>query len=162
MTTRLFLSFLVFTVICLPCIIVSIPVVAYLLHTPWDGLTTIFGNAKWGRGTAHPTYKAVGFWQEFIWLVWRNPVNNLMAIYLGVAHKPSYWLEGKPDIGDKIAAGFYQARMGWAWEYYWIKPYTVFGSKRCVRVRIGWKIYNNPGRASYVFAINPWKVYLGA
>lgn len=146
---------------CIPLIVVSIPVVAIMLLTKWDGYTTIFGNAKWGKANEHFSYPTKGWWQEFNWLVLRNPINNFMSITLGAKPKP-YTLEGTPDIGEKIAAGSYFITMGYAIEHYLIKPYTLFGSSRCLRVRIGWKIKDNvQPLAPFVFAINPWKPYSG-
>jgi hypothetical protein len=135
---------------------ISMPVVALLLLTGWDGKSTIFGNAKWGRGNNHYAYPTKNYWQEFLWLVWRNPVNNLMTKTLSVTKAP-YSLIGDGGIGDKTRGGLYRALMGSAWEYYWIKPY----GKRCIRARIGWKIHNADRPAAFVFVINPWKEYLG-
>lgn len=158
---RIFLSALIFLFICVPAIIISLPVVAVLLRTKWDGRTTIFGNAKWGRGNDHPDHAAKNYWQEFNWVALRNPVNNLQALYLAVAQK-DYKLEGDHPIGDKVAGGSYFIKMGRAWEFYYIKPYTVFGSRRCVRFRAGWKIESNTKSvASFVFAVNPIKSFKG-
>jgi len=158
------ISFFIFLFVCIPAMVISVPVVAVLLLTSWDGRTTIFGNAKWGRANDHFAYPTKGYWQEFNWLVLRNPVNNLAGQFLGVPQRP-YELIGDENIGDKIAGGFYAIHMpledGPAWEYYWIKPYNILDQKRCIRARIGWKIKDNIGKAAFVFAINPWKKYLG-
>jgi hypothetical protein len=135
-------------------------VVPLILPTKWEGYTTIFGNAKWGRGRTHPYNFTRGFWSECNWLVLRNPVNNLMCRTLAV-RAGAYHLVGDARIGDKTKGGFYYARMREFWEFYWVKPYTVFGSKRCVRVRVGWKIVNSDRPAAFVFAISPFKRYLG-
>lgn len=160
---RVIISALIFLCICLPVIFISFPVVAYLLHTKWDGKTTIFGNRKYGFAVDHPAYPTDGnIWREFNWLTLRNPVNNLLTEYLAVPRR-SYGLQGDAGIGDKLRGGFYRITMGWAWEFYWIKPYTFFGP-RCIRARIGWKIYGGAaydGRAAFVFVLNPWKRYLG-
>lgn len=162
---RIALSLLIFTFICVPAIIISIPVVGGLLLTSWDGRSTIFGNSKWGRGNNHFSHPTTGFWSEFSWLVWRNPVNNLHFNYLSVDALP-YVISGDDNIGDKIAGGFYEAlrlRRPRVWEYYWIKSYTLFGYKRCIRVRIGWKIHKCMyDKAAFVFAINPLKPYSGS
>ncbi len=158
MVFRILISALIFIAIVIPVWIISLPVVALLLLTPWDGRTTIFGNKKWGRANNHPYLSTKGYWQEFNWLALRNPVNNLQCVTLGARQSP-YELSGDPDIGDKIKGGFYSVKMGNAWEYYWIKPY----GKRCIRARIGWKILNNTGEfAQFVFVINPWKPYSGS
>lgn len=156
------ISTLIFLLICIPMILVSIPAVAIMLLTKWSGYTTIFGNAKWGRANNHFAYPTSGWWEEFNWLVLRNPVNNLMSLTLGAKMKP-YTIEGNPNIGEKIAAGSYTAKMGWFREYYLIKPHKYFGGNRCLRVRLGWKIKDNDlPKAAFVFAINPWKPFSGA
>lgn len=156
-------SFLIF-LLCIPAMVASIPVVSILLLTSWDGRSTIFGNAKWGRGNTHPSpdNRTIGYWQEWKWLVWQNPVNNLMAITLAISGK-TYVVSGDEGIGDKLKPGFYAIRMGWAWEYYWIKPYKILGKRRCIRVRLGWKIYGTSrgDLCPYVWAINPFKEYSG-
>lgn len=154
------ISSLIFFFVCVPAMIMSFPVVALLLLTSWSGRTTIFGNAKWGRGNDHFAYPTKGWWQEFNWLVLRNPVNNLMSFHLS-APRGSYTVDGDINIGDKIKGGFYRVTMGVFWEYYWIKPYTVFGFRRCIRVRFGWKILGNDRFASFVWSVNPWKAYMG-
>lgn len=159
MIKHLLISIAIFLLVCVPAIALSVPAVALLLKTSWDGRSTIFGNAKWGRANNHPSYPTKGWWQEFKWLVYRNPVNNLMTKTLAVdtSHE-DYILTGDSGIGDKTHGGFYKVKLGKFWEYYWIKPYGT----RCIRVRIGWKIYNSDLPAAFVFAINPWKEYLGA
>lgn len=157
MIIRSIISTLIFLLICIPMIIVSAPVVAILLLTKWDGYSTIFGNSKWGRANNHFAYPTKTYWEEFNWLVIRNPVNNLMSHSLALKMKP-YTLEGDENIGDKIAGGFYKITMGKGWEYYYIKPYGT----RCIRIRIGWKIKGNDTElAPFVFAINFWKSYSG-
>lgn len=157
------ISFLIYLFVVLPCVIVSYPVVFFLLFTCWDGRSTIFGNAKHGLAPDHYAYPTRGeFWREFIWLVWRNPVYNWTAKNLAVRRR-GHFSTGNTDIGDKIAGGFYKITMKNLWEYYWIKPYTIFGSRRCIRARIGWKIWGGKHNelAEFVFSINPFKLYLG-
>lgn len=156
---RLLISIAIFLLICVPAIVLSVPVVGGLLLTSWGGYTTIFGNAKWGRGNTHFSTPTKGWWQEFKWLVYRNPVNNLMARTLAIEWGAATRIvKGDEDIGDKTHGGFYRAYVLNFWEYYWIKPY----GKRCLRVRIGWKILNSDTPAAFVFSINPIKPYLGA
>lgn len=162
MIRHIFFTLCIFISLIIPAMIVSIPVVAILLGSGWNGRTTIFGNAKWGKGELNPSWMKSGFWAAFIWLMWRNPVDNLCARVLALRLR-NYTHSGDAAVGDKIAGGFYAIKMGWAWEYYWVKPYTVFGSRRCVRVRLGWKIYQAAAEyfCPYVCAFNPWKPYSG-
>lgn len=152
---HILISFFVWLMV-LPLMWVSIPVIAILLLTSWDGKTTIFGNEKWGRANNHPINPTHNYWQEFLWLFWRNPLNNLFCKTLSLKKK-RYKLRGDKIIGDKIKGGFYSVRMGLGWEYYWIKPY----GNRCIRARIGWKIHNGDSPSPLIFAINPWKKYTG-
>lgn len=155
---RCVISALIFLFVCVPMIIISAPVVAVMLLTKWSGYTTPFGNSKWGRGHDHFEFATKTYWQEFNWLVLRNPVNNLHSQFLSVKNSLVKF-EGNYPIGDKIAGGSYWIRMGWAWEYYYIKPYL---KTRCVRLRAGWKIQGNEtSNSSFVFSINPWKKYSG-
>lgn len=165
MLMRVLFSALIFFFICLPAILLSIAAVPVMLLCGWDGRSTIFGNKKWGKGNEHPSHGTKGFWQEFNWLVFRNPVNNLHSFALAVPMKP-YYLKGDGTIGDKTHGGFYRVRMGWhlddikTWEYYWIYPYS---KKLCIRARIGWKINGNSREAlaPFVFTFNPVKPYRG-
>jgi hypothetical protein len=134
-------------------------VVPILLLTKWDGYTTWFGNNKHGRGNKHFEHTTKGFWQEFLWLTYRNPINNLMNSF-GVTCQYIQGVKGNPNIGDKIAGGWYFLRMGKYWEFYYVKPYL---KKHCVRVRLGWKIAGkNVGElCPMVFAIRPIQNYSG-
>lgn len=164
MAIRILLTLIIFLFLVIPAIAISIPVVAISLHTKWNGRTTIFGNEKWGRATLHFAYPTKGFWEEFNWLVLRNPVNNLHSKTLAVRNSTPIFYKGpSEDISDKTIGGLYMITMGRVWEIYWIKPYSVFGNRRCIRARFGWKIYeDDDALAAFVFAVNPFKKYLGA
>lgn len=163
MIKRCLISFMIFLFAVLPMMLISIPVVAVLLHTKWDGKTTVFGNSKWGRANDHFAYPTKGFWQEFNWLVWRNPVNNFQTRAIAVKNTTPVFYDGPSYmIGDHFRGGSYELTMGKAWEFYSIKPYTIFGKRRCIRARIGWKIYqDDDAYAAFVFTVNPWKEYTG-
>lgn len=162
MLLHFFITAFIWLFVCVPLMLVSVPVVALLLLTKWDGRTTWFGNSKHGRATNHFDHPTKGsYWLEFNWLVLRNPINNFAGHVLAAAMR-DYDVWGDEPIGDKVAGGFYGVKMGPYWEYYWIKPYTIFGSRRCVRARIGWKINGTTTpEASFVFVLNPWKTYRG-
>lgn len=151
------ISFLIWLLITMPVKVVSVPVVAVLLLTSWDGRNTVFGNRTYGRGTNHPDHGTQGkYWLEFNWLVLRNPCWNLDNEVLCLG-KGEYTASGDLGISDKHRGGFYSVRQGWAWEYYWIKPY---GIKRCIRARIGWKLFNpDSTKAAFVFSVNPFKPF---
>lgn len=147
MILHLLASFLIFLTVIVPAMLVSVPVVACMLLTKWDGYTTIFGNSKWGRANNHPYFPTKGYWSEFNWLVWRNPVNNLKAHLLAPKRRPHQMF---PLQAGKYI--IYVARMGWYWEYYWELPY----GNRVFRLRAGWKL-NSEDNPAFVFAFNPIK-----
>lgn len=163
MIIRIAISFLIFLLVRLPANIIAMPCLAIALKTKWDGRTWFFGNAKHGRATNHYLAPTGGdYLQELLWMAWRNPTYNLGAKILSVRMVDEYDIAGDEDIGDKKKGGFYEIRMGIFWEYYYILPYTIFGSKRCVRLRAGWKISGNTNDlAEWVFSFNPWKEYGG-
>lgn len=159
---KFFISFALF-LFCMPFIVLGWFVVPTLLACGWQGYTTFWGNAKWGNGAADPAYGKTGFWAAYVWLALRNPVNNLSIKYMAVTQK-AYTLTGNANTGNETQGGTYDIAMGLWWEHYTVIPYSIFGSKRCVRFRYGWKINNGtPGTlAPFVFSFNPWMNYTGA
>ena len=133
------------------------PAVALLLLTKWDGRSTVFGNEKWGRANNHYSHATKGYWQEFLWLTYRNPINNMMNRF--AVKRGACILYGDREIGDKIAGGFYRIKMGEYWEIYWVYPY----GKHCIRVRLGWKIEGKQfgEMCPMVFAVRPIMNYRG-
>jgi hypothetical protein len=161
MLIRLLISLVIY-LLCWPFIVLGFPIVALLLLTSWSGRTTIFGNQKHGMAVDHPAYQAKTYWDKFLWLAWRNPVNNLFH-FLGCWHNPALIkTKGDLGIGDKTRGGFYYQTMGMVWSIYWVKPYTIGSERRCVRLRAGWKIDGGKGICDFVFVFNPWKEYAGA
>lgn len=157
---RTLAAFMIFLLI-LPLILISIPTVAILLLTGWSCRTTPFGNYKWGDGVTHPSHGIDTFWERFVWLVFRNPVNNVFHA-LGCWFNPAtITFSGDLGIGDKLKGGSYLITMGACWEYYLIKPYTLFGQRRCMRLRHGWKLNGGTGFCDFVFTFNPIKQYMG-
>lgn len=160
---KVLISFLIWIFICVPVILISPFIVGVLLLTKWDGRSTIFGNRRHGRGNNHFSFPTKGYFQEFNWLVLRNPVSNLCFETLAVKQK-SYDIECFPrcDIGDKNYPGYYIAQMGLFWEFHYIKTYNIFGFRKCVRLRAGWRIKDNDKElSSFTFQFNPIKTYRG-
>ena len=146
------MRYALYTLIFVLGIIVSAPAVAILLLTPWDGRTTIFGNKQHGRGNNHFSTPTKGYWQEWKWLVIRNPVNNLGELLAAPYSTPV--ITGNTGIIDQREQGSYRIRMGKYWEYglvwYWSKT-------RCLRIRLGWKILGNKdGTCNYVLSVIPF------
>ena len=148
-----------YALVVLPLQVIGYPLVAILLLTKWNARSTWWGNAKHGKGESRGCDTP---WKQYLWLVWRNPVNNLLSFTLAapcVAHV----VNGDATIDDDSHGGFYSITTISAWEYYWIKPYTLFESRRCIRMRLGWKINGKqPGDlCEFVLTLNPVKQYFG-
>lgn len=90
-------------------ILISMPVVAFLLMTDWEGRTTWFGNRLHGVGTSHYKFPTHGkFWREWWWLVIRNPVSNFGKFTLSV-EPDAKW----PWLIDQHIAGRFYIKHGW-------------------------------------------------
>lgn len=140
-----------YTLAFLTGIIISFPAVALLLLTSWDGRTTLFGNARHGRGNEHFSTPTNDYWQEFKWLTIRNPVNNLCELL--AAPTGASIISGNTGIIDQREQGSYRITMGGYWEYGMVKFY----GKRCLRIRLGWKILGNQdGTCDYVLSVIPF------
>lgn len=145
------IKYIACTIIFVFGLIISIPVTALLLLMPWRGYTTIFGNAKWGRGNEHPSTPTKGYWQEYHWLVIRNPVNNLCSRLAIPLYQTN--VIGNTAIIDQRESGYYYISMMGGWEFGLI---ILYGN-RCFRVRLGWKILGNTsGFCDYVCSIAPF------
>lgn len=122
-----------------------------------------FWIVKKGAGT--------GWWASYQWLALRNPTFNFSKYKLGLTSTghttyvgvPPLDAAGNSQIGDKKGGGWSWVRMGWAWEFYYIKPYTIFGQRKCIRFRAGWKLFNKTKGEScqFVCAPTPYMTYEG-
>lgn len=167
-------SFVLKVVLDLPLMLLGYIVVPIALkfekdnHLPWWA-EWCWGNKDHGNdGEDFWAKRTIGwsrFKRCFWWLVVRNPTFNWSKYIIGYESKgTSKVVAGyTTPIGDKKAAGWYYAREDWVWEYYAIVPYTIFGSKRCIRFRAGWKILGkDEGEiAQFVFAPSPFHSYSG-
>ena len=134
-----------------------------------------------------------GFWklwyERFIWLAIRNPVNYFQYAVLGLHVSAGYELlyhyttlpsdSWKLQVGNtkNMYCGFarhdirsYMKPKRDYWEYYWVKPYNLFGTRRCIRLRMGWKIGNiknlddhflQSKAVQFTYNLNPWKTFEG-
>lgn len=104
----------------------------------------------------------VNWWCAYQWFALRNPAFNWGKYVLGIRYRP-YSFTGDGGIGDKKKGGWYWCTAGIFSEFYWIKPYTLFGSRRCIRVRFGWKLYGKTSGDTCQFCgvINPVMPYSG-
>ena len=101
-------SSLIFFFLQLPMIVVSLPVVATMLLTKWDGTTTWFGNFKYGRGDTHYAAPSNGvLWKQWYFLCVRNPVSNFGKRVLAVDDASWVWLV------DKQIYGKFHWKYGW-------------------------------------------------
>lgn len=105
-------------------------VVPLMLHFNCDMSKTWWGNKDHPEGG-----KGVPLWY---WFAIRNPTFNFGKYVLGIKFRP-YTHAGDTGIGDLVGkAGSYWCFALPYFEYYLIKP---IGFGRCLRIRIGWKLY---------------------
>lgn len=149
--------------------------VAGLDNYTWGGWWGTFDNPPQGdRGyiAKHAPFVGVltgwkGYINRVMWML-RNPLYGF-AKYADADYEDSYVLsiKGNPAISDKYGvAGWMHAslrnkggRMK-AFEWYSVTPWS---SRRCLRVRLGWKIKTDKmqerGWSRMVFTINPFDGY---
>jgi hypothetical protein len=133
-------------------------------HLPWWA-EWAWGNKDHGNdGESFWAKRTVGwsrFRRCFVWLVLRNPSFNWSKYVLGINARP-YVHVGDLGIGDKKKGGSYWNYAGLFFEFYSIRPYTLFGSRRCVRIRLGWKLENKQNEVcQFCFVVNPVMTYSG-
>ena len=181
MIWRIFLSFIVKLLIDIPLMLAGYIIFpfAYLGHEKrlengkllehfpkwawaWDNDDHgIDGESFWEKRTVGWSYWRRCFW----WTIVRNPTFNFSKYILGFKSSgKSIFITGTSSIvGDTKAEGWYYARDRWAWEFYYVKAYSIFGLKRCVRFRAGWKLFKKDAGevCQFVFAINPVHPYSG-
>ena len=115
-------------------------------------------------------------WNTYVWLAWRNPLNYFQYAILGWEYPGSILLPqaelhyiGNTNVGDDSAEGFLRIEaVTWgdksvSYEYYYIKAYTIFGQRKCIRFRMGHKLKNLVVRetAQWVLVFNPVMGYSG-
>lgn len=139
-------------------------------QTPFDSLDGDDDHKQTWPGTdAWSTYK-----RRVAWLL-RNVCYGFDMRVCGVKVDPDkdvIEIYGNPDISDQNGISgvcrwrAYRDGELIAWQWYYIKHYTLFGSKRCVRIGAGWKIwsveklYTEP--AQYFSVCNPVKTAFDA
>lgn len=84
----------------LPMVLISMPAVALLLLTQWDGKTTWFGNYLYGRaGNWHMPHDP-NLFDRWYFLVIRNPVSNFGKFVLSTGpDNPWAWLIDSRIVG---------------------------------------------------------------
>lgn len=100
----------------------------------------------------------------FVWTCLRNPTFNFGKYLLGISGR-QYERHGDAGIGDKKKGGAYWITTSkpWLFEYYRIVPYTALGSRRCIRIRAGWKLEGKEASevCQFCFVFNPVMSYSG-
>jgi len=154
---QILLTYLIWFLTYIPLILVSAFVVPVMLACDWQGYTTWCGNRKYGR-FGNAAYPTGNLWQEWQFLVIRNPISNFGKEVMAVTAKSPVVVEGNPHITDGAPGitGRYFARSGWAWEIRMV--YKTFPGK-CFEGRWGWKLLNSkPGdKCTFVCRANPFK-----
>ncbi len=179
MIGRIILSGLIKTLYDLPLMILGYFIfpIAYLsrksgadpvedTHLPW------WADWAWGN-SAHGIYGGVfylkqtlgwgPFWRAYVWSCFRNPTYNSSQHILGYKASGFQTIEGNPLVARDRQTGWYWVRDGWAWEYQYIKKYSLFGKSKCVKFRAGWKICRkDKGElCTFVFSGSPMTTYTG-
>lgn len=89
-----------------------------------------------------------GYWNLYVWLAWRNPLNYFGYKILGftVTNKLRVLEESNNqyEVGDLKHDGEYKVLLEqegkYYFEYYRVIKYAFQGVRKCIRIRIGWKI----------------------
>ena len=133
--------------------------------TPFDTADGDEGHQeRWPGTDRRSTYKRRVAWY------WRNCAYGFDMRVCGIKVNPDtdqIIYEGNPDIGDDTEISgkckWFAYRDGEliAWQFYYVKHYSLFGLDKCVRIGLGWKIwseeklYDEP--AQYWIYFNPVK-----
>lgn len=129
----------------------------------WDNDREPFGDTA--RGPAISTSTGLKhLWLRYMWLGWRNPANNFGRT-MGELRMPGQIVTsiGNPNTSDQGEQGYHVLILkpleGYsiqAFEFYFVWAYSA---TRCVRIRLGWKLWDNP--APIVHVINPFDSFTG-
>ncbi len=178
---RLFKHIDVFFVVCLPIMLLGIPMVAIALCFVSDTdykLPRLFrwwDNADLYTGRDTSVYRAVcakGKWARYSWLVFRNPMNYFDYFYLGFVWTTTgvyvHYNPKNDDVGDGTRPGhrYIEVLLGneTYYEYYLIYKYP-FAPHYCFRFRTGWKIGDNKNKkgsfTQWCLVLNPFMPYTG-
>ena len=167
MIIRILLSLLIKLLLDIPMQVLGLFVVPIGLKTGFTGILWPWGNNDHpdNGGLFWKTKCGDSWWCAYQWFALRNPTNNL-SHWLGFKSEgKAIFIDGTSrKIGDTKAEGWYYLCERLAWEVYYIKAYSVFGQRKCLRVRVGWKINNadNGELCPFCFVISPFHEYSGA
>lgn len=162
---RFIYNLLVYLLITLPLELIGIPLLAvtilflpkeethlpYLLrwYDTWDEDDGINGSKS------YQSENGISYLSRFNWTALRNPLNTFQYSVLGI--KAVEHTTNPVDIDatggfvhNETEAGYY--------EYYYVKPYKLFGTLRCFRFRMGWKLSgrSHKDRLQWCFLISPF------
>lgn len=161
---KLLIALIIKLLLDIPLMLLGLILVPIAILTNWPKIFWLWGNDD------HPDNGGI-FWAKqcgtsflcaYKWFALRNPTFNFSKYLLGTKLK-DYQHKGDTGIGDKKKGGSYWCYMGKYFEYYYIKPYTLFKVKRCIRIRFGWKIYGKKVNeiCQFCFVVNPFMPYSG-
>jgi len=152
--------------------------VCYLNGTSIDPLPRWlrwYDNADQFVGRDTSTYFKVcrtGWWNRYVWLGWRNPLNYLGYVVLGAMIPATLKSDTGPTVGTQIGdatnkkEGFYYREIVTPddksyYEYYYIHKWS---ETTCLRFRLGYKLGQNAdcsGATQWVLVLQPRKSYSG-
>ena len=115
---------------------------------------TPFDTADGDRGHQEK-YPGVDWWSTYgrrVAWYWRNCCYGFDMRVCGVEVNPDrdvITVDGNPDIGDQTGISgtcrWKAYRQGdlIAWQFMYVKHYSIFNIHKCVRIGLGWKIWDN-------------------
>jgi len=122
----------------------------------------IWGNDKYGtmgnKTQVGEFFAPESFMAQLIWLAWDNPANNLHNYSWFAPVLVADKVYGNPDVNDtKAIAGCQLVLSGWVAGFYWIVPYG--NMKRCLRIRLGYKIGDKLKSSGLSVLPNPYSKF---
>lgn len=133
---------------------------------------TPFDTADGDRGHQE-RYPGTSAWDTYVRRVawyWRNCAYGFDMRVCGVRVNPDsdeITVDGDPDIGDQTGISgtcrwkAYRDGKLIAWQYMFVKHYCIFGINKCIRIGLGWKIWDDEKLreepAQYWIYFNPVK-----
>lgn len=166
---RLSFNLVIFFGLCIPLqiigIIILLPVCFYCQKTRLPRGLRWFDNADLYVGRDTSVYDSVlqsGWYNNYCWLAWRNPLNYFGYKILGKQVKTETMciIQGNPNVGNTSAPGLFIQESPIGYQYYYIHKWS---QTTCMRLRLGWKFNSNitPGWYQWAFTVQPYMSYTG-
>lgn len=99
------------------------------------------------------------------WL-WRNSGYGFSESVMAIHYQPEDELvvkgdpnvsNGPPGVNGLVIRYLYRNKKLIAVQFYYVRRYKHFLTKKCIRVNVGWKLWSRPNGWKYAsFAFSPW------